>query len=124
MDIWGPIKIPTYNKYTSYISFLDVSTRHLELYLIRSKGEALNKFLEYKNKAENNPNNTKIKEIFLNNAKEFIYNIKPYYNQYGIEFNTSPIYTPKPNRRIERINRTILEKARFLLFTAKLPKYL
>ena len=116
--------MPTYNKYYYYISFLDIGTRYLEIYLLRKKGEALDRFLEFKNRVENNPKNTRIREAFSNNAKEFIYKIKLYCEKEGITFNSSPPRTLESNGRIERINRTILEKVRALLFTARLPKYL
>ena len=43
---------------------------------------------------------------------------------YSIIQQYSAAYTYEQNGLIERINRTILEKVRCLLFTAKLPKYL
>ena len=124
IDIWGPIKTSTYNKYTYFISFLDKGTRYLDIALLKSKGEAYNKFLEYKARVENNPDKIKIREIFSDNAKEFIYTIKPYCLKNGIIYNTSPPNTPYSNGFIERINRTLLNKVRALLFTAGLPKYL
>ena len=43
---------------------------------------------------------------------------------YSIIQQYSAAYTHEQNGLIERINRTILEKVRCLLFTVKLPKYL
>ena len=124
IDIQGPCSIKTFNKYKYFLTILDISTRYLHIYLLEKKLDALKFFKEYKLEVENNPKNIKIKEVFLDNAKEFIYSIKEYYKTQGIIYNTSLENTLEPRGKIERINRTLLKKIRAILFIANLLKYL
>ena len=64
-----------------FITFLDNKTRFLYTYLLSRKLDLLPTFLEYKELVKNNFNNIKIKKVFSNNAKEFIYSLKPYYKK-------------------------------------------
>ena len=72
---------------------------------------------------ENNNNNKCIRIYTTDNRIEFINNkFKEYLNNYGIIHQLSPAYIPQSNGLIERINRTILNKVRSLLFNANLLK--
>ena len=123
-DIWGPIKVPTYNKYRYFITFLDKKSRYLEVFLIRNKAEALDKFKIYKNRIENNNKGYKIKEVSSDNAKEYKLVLHKYCLIKGIKYSNTPGYTKESNGIIEIINKTLLNKARALLFNANLPLYL
>src|SRR2546430_3817898 len=54
-DICGHIRPRTYDRYRYFITFLDKATRYLEVKLLRKKSDAYEAFVEFKNKAENNP---------------------------------------------------------------------
>ena len=56
----------------------------LSIYLLRAKNKALSKFIEYKNLIKNNNYNYKIRELYSNNTKEYIYPIKEYYIKLNI----------------------------------------
>ena len=121
-DLCGPISPNTYDNYKYFITFLDKKSRYLDIKLLRTKNEALNAFIEYKNKEENNPNNKRIRVYATDNGTEFINNkFKTYLINHGISHQLSPTYTPESNGLAERINRTILNKVRALLFNANLP---
>jgi transposase InsO family protein len=70
-----------------------------------------------------NLQNLKIKEIVSDQGGEFISNLfKSFCADRGILQTFSPADTPEHNGFAERANHTILDKARCLLLTSKLPK--
>lgn len=122
-DIGGPL-VPTYDKYKYYITFIDKASRFVEVVLLRSKSDALDAFNSYKLRAER-LHNTTIKELFTDNGTEYINSyFEAYLNKYGILHSRTPVYTKEPNGLAERINRTLLNKVRSILFYSELPPYL
>jgi hypothetical protein len=73
-DLCRLINPNTYNKYKYFITFLDKKTRFLEIKLLRTKDEAYNAFIEFKEREENNKDNKRIKIYATNNSTEFINN--------------------------------------------------
>ena len=123
-DLCGPISPETINGEKYIIFFLDLATRYLEFKLLKSKSEAYKAFIEFGNKVENLLKR-KIQYLKSDQGKEFINKrFKEAYYTYSIVQQYSAAYTHKQNGLIERINRTILEKVRCILFHANLPKYL
>jgi Reverse transcriptase (RNA-dependent DNA polymerase) len=90
---------------------------------LKSKSEVTEKFIEFKNLAENQTNK-RIKMIRSDNGSE--YTSKKFSDlckANGILQQFSNIYTPQQNGTAERFNRTLVEKARCLLFDANLSKH-
>lgn len=52
-DIWGPTPIPSTSDFLYYISFIDHASRHTWIYLLKTKSEATNAFLQIKVMVEN-----------------------------------------------------------------------
>jgi len=52
-DLCGPISPQTINGEKYIIFFLDSATRYLEFKLLKSKSEAYEAFIEFKNRAKN-----------------------------------------------------------------------
>ena len=124
-DLCGPINPNTYDKYKYFITFLDKKTRFLEIKLLRTKDEAYSAFIEFKEREENNKDNKRIRIYATDNGTEFINKkFKSYLINHGIIYQLSPVYTPESNGLAERINRTIINKVRCLLYNANLPKEL
>ncbi len=127
-DIGGPIAPITYNKYRYYITFLDKKSRYLKVKLLRTKDEALIAFQEFQKEAENSPINNKkrkILELFTDNGREYITkDFDLYLYKGGIKRLLAPPYNKEANGLIERINLTLLNKVRAVLYTANLPLYL
>ena len=118
----GPIKPTTYNNYRYFITFLDKGTRYTEIALLKSKDEAYSAFYTFKQKAENNKGNYKIRVYATDNGTEFINKrFKNCLDNNGIIHQNSAPYTPEQNGLAERINQTLLNKARSLLYNANLP---
>jgi hypothetical protein len=121
MDICGPITPMSRNHYRYIIFFLDAATRELNFKLLRLKSEAFTAFVEYKAKVETQ-SNRKIKIIGSDNGTEFVnQRFKELTSNAGIIHQLSSPYTPEQNGLIERVNRTIIETARALLFSSNMP---
>jgi hypothetical protein len=124
-DLCGPITPLTYNNYRYFITFLDKATRYLEVQLLRTKDEAFNAFYNFKQQAENNKENHKIRIYATDNGKEFVNNkFKKILLNSGIKHQLSPAYTHEPNGFVERINQTIMNRVRSLLYNSNTPSYL
>ena len=66
-----------------------------------------------------------VKRIRSDNGGEFINTeLDTFYQSKGIKSETSVPYTPQQNGKAERLNRTLLDKARPMLADANLPKFL
>ena len=70
--MYGPISPPTYDRYRYFVTFLDKATRDLEVKLLRTKDKVYKAFVEFKNKAENNPNNKRIRLYIIDRGGEFV----------------------------------------------------
>ena len=123
-DIYSPIKPTTYDGYKYFITFIDKKTYYLEVYLLKHKSEALKVFNNFRLRAEKQ-SEKKVRILAIDNGKEYINdNFARTLSELGILHQKSPPYTKEPNGLIERINRTILNKVRTIIYTAKLPRYL
>ena len=124
-DLCRPIKLYIYNGYKYFITFIEKSTRYIDIELLKTKDEVYNVFYKYKQLAENNENNKRIRIYSIDNGGEFVNNrFKRLFTENGIKHQTSTLHTHEQNGLMERINRTIMNKARALLYNANLPKYL
>jgi transposase InsO family protein len=125
-DICGPIKPKTTEGYRYFITFLDKSTRFLEIALLKAKDEALQAFSEYKARAENSSVSLKrIRALQTDSGGEYLNReFSDFTKAHGITHNTTAPYTKEPNGLIERVNRTIMEKVRAMLYTGNLPRFL
>ena len=90
---------------------------------MKNRSKTLSKFITFKSEVENNNNNYKIKEVFSDNAKEYKL-LNTYCKKQGIIYSYSPEYIPQANSFAERINRTLLNKVRAILYTSNLLKNL
>ena len=52
-NLYGPISPPTINSERYIVFFLDSATRYLEFKLLKSKSEAYEAFIEFKNRVKN-----------------------------------------------------------------------
>jgi len=89
---------------------------------LKNKNEAFECFQRYKAEVENKLNR-KIKILRSDNGKEFVNKeFDNYLCKAGIVHQKSNPYTPEQNGLAERFNRTVVEKARCLLFDAKMDE--
>lgn len=123
-DICGPINPPTHCGKTYFITFIDHFSHFSVCYLLSHKSEALEKFQEYVKMIEAKFN-MQIEKLRCDNGGE--YSSKKFRNfckNKGIKIQYTVAYNPQQNGVAERLNRTIMEKARCLMYDSSLEKEL
>ena len=106
------------NKY--FITFMDDSTKYCYVYLLKSKGEAIEKFVIYKNEVENQLNR-KIKVLRSDRGGEYESPFVDLCTQHGIIHETTAPCSPQSNGVAERKNRTLKEMMNAMLISSGLP---
>lgn len=115
-DICGPMEVESIGGSRYYLLFVDDFSRMAFIYFIKNKNEALKCFKEFKAKVENQLGK-KIKILRSDNGREFCNNqFDDYLKENGIIHQRSNNYTPEQNGLCERLNRSVVEKARCLLY--------
>ena len=105
-----------------FLTFLDDHSRRIIVYFLKTKDEVHKYILHYINLVENQCQE-KLKTLRSDNGKEYVNEkVKQLLESKGIRHETSIPYNPQQNVRAERINRTLLDKARCMLIEAGLPK--
>ena len=123
MDFWGPYtRVPNKYKWEYYLSLTDDYSRISWIYLTGNrKVETVREILElWLAKVERETGHLLI-TIRTDNAKEFEA-LKPWAEKKGIEIEFIEPHTPAQNGVAERLNRLLLEIARAILISAKVPK--
>lgn len=121
-DVCGPFSVNSYGGAKYYVSFVDDHSRKVFIYTMRSKSEVFDKFMEFKNRVENEKE-MKIKVLRSDNGTEYDNNtFANFFRKHGIKYERSCPYTPQQNGLAERTNRTIVEKVRCMLMDANLTK--
>lgn len=122
-DICGPMQETSLGKGRYFITFIDDFSRRIFVYILSTKSEweVTQKFTEFKNFAERQ-SGCKIKTLRTDNGLEYM-NLKfqEILKKDGIRHQRSNVHTPQQNGLAERNNRSIVEKARCMLFDAGLP---
>ena len=121
-DLWGPEKVKTFGGSAYFLSIIDDHSRKVWVHLLKHKNDAFKAFKNWKNLTENETGN-KIKVLRTDNGLEFC---NDEFNQFcldhGIDRHRTVRMTPQQNGVAERMNRTLLEKARCMLLSSGLPK--
>ena len=107
------------NKY--FLTFVDDSTKYCYVYLLKSKDEAIEKFVLYNNEVENQLNK-KIKVLRSDRGGEYESSFVDVYAQHGIIHETTTPYSPQFNEVVERKKRTLKEMMNALLISFGLPQ--
>ncbi|CAM8994640.1 unnamed protein product [Rhodiola kirilowii] len=117
-DLWGPSQVPTIGGRYYFLSLIDQFSRRVWVYLLKHKNEAFDHFKHWKAMVENQ---TGLKLIALktDNGLEFCNNeFNLFCKEHGIKRLLTVPGTPQQNGTAERMNRTLLEKARCLLLSS------
>lgn len=121
-DVAGPMEEVSWGGARYCLTFTDDFSRKVFGYMLKSKAEVLSKFQDFKMLAENQTGK-RIKRLRSDNGTEFCNEeMKSFLRRNGIIHQTTVAYTPQQNGVAERMNRTLVEKARCLLSDAKLGK--
>jgi histone deacetylase 1/2 len=98
-DIWGPSPAPAINGVKYYIVFLDSFSKYTWIYLLHSKSQAFEAFLQFKTNVELHLG-TKLKAIQTDNAKEYL-KISNYLTSQGIQHRLSCPHTQEKYGSLE-----------------------
>lgn len=121
-DLCGDMEENSIGGARYFLTFIDDYSRKVFIYFLRSKKEVINKFIEFKVFVENQFGR-KIKIFRTDNGTEFCQQgINKVCVVNGILHQRTVVYTPQQNGLAERMNRTIVERAKCLLFDAELEK--
>ncbi|MBW0489467.1 hypothetical protein O181_029182 [Austropuccinia psidii MF-1] len=121
LDLVGPISPPSASGQRYFLTIFDQFNSYKITRFLKNKSDAFTEFIIVKNLIETSQER-KIKRIVSDRGGKFMNKrFKEFTEQTGIQHTFSPAYTPKHNGFEERANRTILDKERCFLLTAKLP---
>ncbi|KAK2456950.1 putative mitochondrial protein [Trifolium repens] len=123
-DVCGPIKPRSLGKSNYFLLFIDDFSRKTWVYFLKEKSEVFKNFKKFKAQVEKE-SGLVIKAIRSDRGGEFTSNefLKYCYDN-GIRRQLTVPRSPQQNGVAERKNRTILEMARSMLKSKKLPKEL
>eukprot|EP00253_Pinus_taeda_P025361 PITA_25361 len=109
------MKVPSLGKSMHYVSFIDYFSRNTWIYFLKKKSKVFEKFKEFKALVENQIEK-KIKVMRTNNGGEFrSKEFEEFCKKCGIAWQKTTAYTPMQNGAVERMNKTLMEKARSML---------
>lgn len=120
-DVVGPMRVQSNGGNKYFVIFIDDCTRWCEVFMLKNKSDVLSKFKIFKSQIEN-VIGCKIKYLHTDNGTEFLNkNFTDFLEENGIGRRLTTPYTPQSNGIAERMNRTLLEKARCMLLSSGLP---
>lgn len=121
-DVCGPMSQPAWDGSRYFVSFVDDFSRASMIFGIANKSDALEKFIEYVAMVEAQ-HGVKVSKLKADNGGEYVSNAyKDFFMQKGIQLNYTVPYNPKMNGVAERLNRTLVEKARSMLIASAIDR--
>lgn len=121
-DVCGPIDPPTWDDKHYFVTILDDFTHFAAIFPIKGKFEVADTVIEYLEQCQNKWN-IKTFKIRSDNGKEFSNaTLINWCKKNGTVLDFTAPYSPQQNGKAERLNRTILERTRALLFDSGLNK--
>jgi hypothetical protein len=122
LDLVGPVNPSSVSGFQYFLTCVDQFSSFKFVRFLKSKSDTLNEFKKLVALMENAQNST-VKEIVSDRGGEFVnHAFKEFTAKRGINHILSPPYTPEHNGFAKRANHTIIEKARCILMTSKLPR--
>lgn len=123
-DVWGPSRTRAIGGEIYFCSFTDGKSRRTMSYFMKHKNEVLTKFKHYKSFVETQTGH-KLKKLRVDGGKEYINEpFKKVLLESGMQLDVTAAYSPSQNGIAERLNRTLVERARAMLHAHKLPYFL
>lgn len=121
-DVCGPMETKSIGLSKYFLLLVDDYSRMSFVYFMKEKNEVYKYFREFKSMVENQKN-VNIKILRTDNGGEFCSKeMEGFLKSFGIVHQKTNPYSPEQNGMSERNNRTIVEKAKCMLFDAKLDK--
>ncbi|GJV72012.1 retrovirus-related pol polyprotein from transposon TNT 1-94 [Tanacetum coccineum] len=113
-DICDLKSLPTKGGNKYFITFIDDCTKYCYVYLLKSKDEAIDKFVLYKTEVENQLGK-KIKVVRSDRGGEYVAPFAELCAKHGIRHEFTAPYSPQQNGIAERKNRTLKEMVTAML---------
>ncbi|KAF1334706.1 Integrase catalytic core protein, partial [Globisporangium splendens] len=121
-DVCGPMQTATFSDKRYFVTFIDDKSRFCVVFLLRSKSEVLDKFVQFVKFAETQTGR-RVKVLRSDNGGEYASSkFAAFCRDRGIVQQFTPPYTPQLNGVAERMNRTLVESARCMIEHAGLSK--
>lgn len=121
-DVCGKVSPTTKDGENYFVTFVDDFTHYCVVYLMKNKSEVVDKFKDFVAKSEA-LFGTQIAYLYCDNGGEYLsQEMKSFCSTKGIQYHLTSPHTPVQNPVAERMNRTIVEKARSILYRSKLSK--
>lgn len=121
-DVMGPLETQSIGHAKYLLTFIDDFSKKVFVYFIKNKHQVFDMFMDFKALVENQTGE-KIKILRSDNGTEYCSEkCSTFFRKHGIRHQTTNVHTPQQNGVAERMNRTLTEKTRCLLFDANLPK--
>ncbi|CAB0002804.1 unnamed protein product, partial [Nesidiocoris tenuis] len=122
VDLCGPMETMSIGGARYFLTLVDDHSRHVFVYILKEKSQVKKYLADFKALVECQTGR-KIKAIRSDNGTEFCNSaVSQLFTQAGIIHQRTMNYTPQQNSRVERAQRTLVEKARSMLADAKLGK--
>ena len=116
MDCWGPSHVESIGGHKYIVSMIDDYSKMTWVFMMKHKGDAFKKFKQWKTLVENQTGK-KIKRLRTYNGLEFCSSeFNEFCKNEGIVRHHTIRHTPQQNGVAERMNQTLLERARCILF--------
>ena len=120
-DVCGPMNVNSIGGSKYVLTFTDDYTKYVTVYFLKNKSEVLSRFQEYESMATN-ATGLKIQTLRSDNGGEYTSKeFTKFCTSKGIVHQLTNPYTPEQNGTAERLNRTLIESAKSMLFHAGLP---
>jgi hypothetical protein len=119
MDFWGPYERPTLSGRKYMLTITDDFSRKSWICLVKDRREVYESFQNWRASVELESEH-KLKAVRIDNAPEFL-KLSKGLEKDGIRFEPTVAYVPSQNGVAERLNRTLITKARALLSAVDLP---
>jgi Reverse transcriptase (RNA-dependent DNA polymerase)/gag-polypeptide of LTR copia-type/Integrase core domain/GAG-pre-integrase domain len=122
------VPVPSIKGYKDFVTFTDQITRMSFVFYLRDKkpSTVLEVFEKFKERVELHfySKGYKIKAVRMDGGSEYQATLKSFLIEKGISSDRTTHYSPESNGISERLNRTLLDMARTMLFGANLPSKL
>ncbi|KAM1968538.1 hypothetical protein FF1_044121 [Malus domestica] len=121
-DVYGPMEVESLGRNKYFVTYIDDASRKVWVLLLKSKDQVLQTFQEFHAMVEREIGKP-LKCLRSDNGGEYTsHQFRKYCVKHGIRHEKTVPGTPQHNSVVERMNRTIMEKVRCMLRTAKLSK--
>lgn len=122
-DVCGPMRVESFQRNLYFVTFTDDYSRMTFCYFIKSKDEVAECFDEFNTLMKNQNRGWTVKKVRTDGGGEYVgQSFQNVCKKFGVIHDITSRYSPSQNGVSERLNRTLCEKARTMMFEANLSK--